>query len=64
MLITRKSILTDKVNEREIDVTPEQLNAWQHGDKPIQKMLPHLSVDDREFLMNGCTPEEWEEEFG
>jgi hypothetical protein len=25
----------------------------------IQNAMPHLSVDDREFIMTGVTPEEW-----
>lgn len=30
----------------------------------IQKELPHLSPDQREFLMTGLTPEKWNEVFG
>jgi hypothetical protein len=26
--------------------------------------MPNLSADDREFLMTGTTPEEWDEMFG
>ena len=25
--------------------------------------MPHLSADDREFLMTGVTPEEWDATF-
>jgi hypothetical protein len=26
-------------------------------------VLPHLSADDREFLLTGTTPEEWNDAF-
>lgn len=63
MLIKMNSILTGVTNQREIAVTPEQLAEWKEGDLPIQDVLGHLSDDDREFLISGSTPEEWEE-FG
>ncbi len=63
MLITKKSVLTGVIREREIDVTDEQLELWNSG-VLIQYAMPHLSPDDREFLMTGITPEEWDETFG
>ncbi len=63
MEITRKSILTGIIRTREIDVTVEQIEAWQKGDL-IQDVMPHLSVADREFLINGITGAEWKREFG
>ena len=63
MLITRKSPFSGKVNTREIPVTQEQLDRWQKG-ALIQNAMPNISADDREFIMTGITPEEWEEAFG
>jgi len=60
MLITRKSQFTGKFNHQEIDVTEEQLYQWHSGKELIQNALPHLSADDREFLMTGVTKEEWD----
>lgn len=62
MQITRTSPFTGKLLIREIDVTEAQLEAWQGG-QLIQEAMPHLSVDDREFLMTGITPEEWDKMF-
>lgn len=59
MNITRKSILTGTVSTREIDVTRDQIVAWERGEL-IQDAMPHLFPDDREFLMTGITPEQWE----
>lgn len=58
MQITRKSPFSGKTNTREIDVTADQLDRWRAGGL-IQNVMPHLSADDREFLMTGITPEEW-----
>lgn len=63
MQITRTSLLTGKEHTREIDVTHGQLERWSQGGL-IQEVIPHLSPDDREFLMTGSTPEEWAANFG
>lgn len=62
MLITKFSPHSMRDNTREIDVTQSQLDRWQAGEL-IQNVMPHLSADDREFLMTGLTPEDWEEMF-
>ena len=59
MQVTRTSILTRVTHTREIDVTEEQLRAWRNGNRLVQDEFPHLSTDDREFLMSGIIPSEW-----
>lgn len=63
MRIIKRSPVTGQLNARDIDVTIEQLIAWQGG-VLIQDAMPHLSADDREFILTGMTPEDWEEVFG
>ena len=63
MKIVRRSPFSGTVNTREIDVTPEQIDAWQAG-ALIQVAMPNLTAEDREFMMTGITPEEWAETFG
>ena len=63
MEITKKSGFTGLTHTRNIPVTQEQLDAW-HAGQSIQQAMPNLSIDDREFLMTGITPEEWNEVFG
>ena len=48
----------------EIDVTPEQLRDF-YQDKLglIQDAFPHLNFEEREFILTGITPEEWDELF-
>jgi hypothetical protein len=62
MLITKFSPHSMRDNTREIDVSQSQLDAWKAGEL-IQNVMPNLSPDDREFLMTGLTPEDWEEMF-
>lgn len=62
MLITRKSTLTGNVHTLEISVTEAQLEAWKAGEL-IQKAMPNLTADDREFILTGVTPEEWDATF-
>lgn len=63
MEITRTSQLTGKTRTLEIDITPDELNRWASGEL-IQNVVPHLSPNDREFIITGNTPEEWDEAFG
>lgn len=62
MKIKRTSPFTGKVHEMDIDVTPEQLYDWQHGTL-IQNAMPNLTPDEREFIMTGITPAEWNATF-
>jgi hypothetical protein len=62
MLITRKSQISGIVRSKEINITPEQLKAWENG-ALIQRVVPQLSESDRVFIISGSTDEEWEETF-
>jgi hypothetical protein len=66
MIVTMESMLTGKVNYMDIPVAVERLNAYFSGERKglIQNLFPELSADQREFLMTGSTPEEWEAAFG
>lgn len=63
MLITRKSMVSGKINTFDIPVTEEQLLSWRNG-LYIQDAMPNLSDSEREFIMTGITDEEWEELYG
>lgn len=62
MKITRKSPFTGTVNTMDIDVTDVQIERWKSGTL-IQNAMPNLSADEREFIMTGITPEEWQATF-
>ena len=63
MQITRISPFTKTTNVMDINVTQEQIALWESGTL-IQVAMPHISADEREFIMTGITPTEWEENFG
>ena len=63
VLITKKSPISGNVNSLDLPITEAQILLWQSG-ALIQEAFPHLSADQREFLLSGITPEEWEATFG
>lgn len=62
MLITRTSAVSGKTHTMEINVTQEQLDRWNNGEV-IQNAMPHLTSDEREFIMTGITSSEWDKIF-
>lgn len=65
MKITKVSPFSGKLNTMDIPrLTPELLKKFEAPNRPnIQNLLPMLTADEREFLMTGITPQEWEETF-
>jgi hypothetical protein len=66
MLITRTSQISKTNSTMELDITYEQLdrinNRFQTKEL-IQNIVPNLSMEEREFLITGITPKEWNELF-
>lgn len=63
MMITMISNISKKKSTMDIDISEEQLFRITHTQELIQNIVPHLSPEDREFLITGITPEEWKELF-
>lgn len=63
MKVTKTSIYSGITRTREIDIDIKQLNMWLRREASIQDAMPNLSPDDREFLMTGITPDEWDRMF-
>ena len=61
--VIRKSPVTGETNTLELPITQEQLRRWKAGEH-IQDVMPHLTPDEREFVISGCTPEDWETLYG
>ena len=59
MQITKKSLITGIVRTVEMDITQDQFDQWQGG-ALIQVVMPNLSTDEREFLISGTIPDEWQ----
>lgn len=64
MKIVRKSEISGVTRTKEIPVTEEQLRAYYDGGMLIQNAMPDVSADDREFIMTGITPKEWDTVMG
>lgn len=62
MLIKRRSSFSGKENEMDIPVNDYQMKMWMKG-TPIQIAMPNISADEREFILSGITPDEWDEAF-
>lgn len=62
MKIVRTSRISGNTNVMYLDITQEALKAWVDG-ALIQDVMPHLKPEEREFLMTGITPAEWDAMF-
>ena len=53
------------VTHKEYAVTVPLLDymSWKHGKQLIQTVFPDMSQEDREFLISGTTPAEWEKRY-
>jgi len=59
MSVTRKCLLTGVVRTKTMAVTQDHIDEWLGGEL-IQNVMPHLSPDEREFLMTGI---DWDKAF-
>lgn len=59
MIVSVRNVMSGMVNRMNLDVTVDQIEQWKGGDL-IQDVMPHLSRDEREFLITGMTPDEWD----
>ena len=64
MLYKMRSQLTGAMNTMDLPVTETQINQWRNGGQLIQRAFPTLTPSQREFLMTGATPEEWDAIIG
>jgi hypothetical protein len=68
-ILVKNSSLTGKENSMEISLTPAEYREWARLEaertRPlVQDAFPQLSDDEREFIITGITPEEWNEFMG
>lgn len=61
----RVSPFSGRSHEMEIEMTQEQFDELSSPNRrAIQDIIPHCSADEREFIMTGITPAEWDDTFG
>jgi len=63
--VTRQSVLTRKINTMELPILQEHLDIYDKiGGFNVQDIFPQLDAEQREFLINGVTPQEWTKYIG
>ena len=62
MEITRNSLATGKIHTIDLPITQEQIVKYNSG-ALVQDAFPHLTADQREFIISGTTAEEWDALF-
>ena len=61
MKIIRKSQFTGNTHDMDIDCSIEQLKEFESGSgRLIKDIFPSLTSDEREFILTGATPDEWD----
>ena len=61
--VFKRSVFSGKMHVAKLPISREQWDTWSISRKLIQDELPHLSKEEREFLMSGATPTEWDDAF-
>ena len=56
----RVSTMTGVQRTKTLMVDADKLRAYGRGEMFVQDAFPHLSADDREYIISGCTAEEFE----
>ena len=64
MLITKRSPLTGKENTLDLPVSSDQMNAYLYEGVVAQRAFPNLTADQREFIITGTLPGEWDQVVG
>ena len=66
MKVTVESLWTGKSHTADLNITQAQFDEFTcpHRTRMVQDIFPNLTPDEREFLMTGAIPSEWEEMFG
>lgn len=66
MQVTRTSQLTGVTHTMDLDVTKEQLDRFEvrrETGEYVQNIFNNLSASEREFILSGITPDEWDKTF-
>lgn len=59
MVIFKTSPLTGELNSMVLNITKRQIKAWEDG-AFLEDVMPHLNLEQREFLISGIPPHEWD----
>ena len=64
----KRYVLSGQLTDMGLNLDPNASERWLTSSPAERPFLgdefPHLSDDEREFLLSGSTADEWEEDFG
>lgn len=65
MNVTSENIITGVKSTIDLPVTQEQMDEWNNPNRTrhVQEIFPNLTADQREFLISGIKPGEWDSMF-
>lgn len=64
VIVRRVSQLSNKENKMILVLDLKDLQEFESGSRRcIQDVFPYLTADEREFLLTGSTPAEWNDLF-
>ena len=66
MQVTKVSQLTGKTHTMDLDVTAEQLERFENrieNGEYVQTIFTNLTPAEREFILTGITPDEWNQMY-
>ena len=61
--VHKQSIITGNHNSMVLPTRQGELEYWEESMTLVQDAFPHFTPEQREFLISGSTPEEWNELF-
>ena len=64
VVVHKKSMVSGRLNSMLLPTTQGKIEYWVESGKLIQDVMPDLNDNQREFLMSGITPREWNDVFG
>lgn len=59
IIISKESPVTGQTNTMAINTNANEYKLWSEG-MLIQQAMPNTTTDEREFLISGCTPSDWD----
>lgn len=61
--VHKQSCITGKHHSMVLPTRQGELEHWEKNMTLVQDAFPHFTPDQREFLISGSTPDEWNELF-
>lgn len=61
--VHKQSVITGNHNSMVLPTRQGELEHWEENMTLVQDAFPHFDENQREFLISGATPDEWDELF-